>query len=145
MSVEKPYRTNQSSLDKFLEKKGKVPSNGIYINHTRLEKDHFEKLSAVARKAYAEGDFETLARLEVVGCDIHLGALISTNKSSLDVFISLGKLQESDKYDNMNTIYGYYVHVTMGKPIDSYTVAGKTYSSKTEFLLTRTALGKALV
>lgn len=151
MSVEKPYKTNQSSLDKFLEKKGKVPSKGIYINHTRLEKDHFEKLSAVARKAYAEDDFETLARLESVGCDVQLGVLISTNKSSLHVFKNLEKLQESDKYDNMwrgsmNTIYGfYYVHVTMGKPMDSYTVAGKTYSSKTEFLLTRTALGKALV
>jgi hypothetical protein len=150
MSVEKPYRTNQSSLDKFLGKRGKVPSKGIYINHTRLERDHFEKLSTLARKAYDENDFEALARLDAVGCDVQLGVLISTNKSSLSVFKNLEKLQESDKYDNMwrgsmSTIYGSYVHMITGKPADSYTVAGKIYASKTEFLLSRTPLGKTLV
>ena len=152
MSVEKPYRTNQSSLNKFLEKKGKVPSKSIYINHTKLEKEHFEKLSAVARKAYDDNDLETLARLEAVGCDVQLGVLITVKEGAFSTFGRLDRLQESDKYDNMyRGNYGRSIWssaaIIVGSRfvLEGYVVAGKTYASKTEFLLTTTPLGKALV
>jgi hypothetical protein len=150
MNPEK-YRTNKSSLAKFLEKKEVQPINK---NHLVPNSFYFSKLQLLAAKAYEIGDEETLARLEAVGCLSNLGILLQINfkmsnltgnaKQAFDEFINL---QENDKYDNMwrGQLYNPWGAGVKLKSDERYTVAGKTYASKTEFLLSRTALGRALL
>jgi hypothetical protein len=167
MSQPEKYRTNKSTLNKFLEKKqdlgGQVWFAAMRLNATRLK-----ELTAAADTAHKTQDFETLARLEAAGCAINEGVLLHLNSSeefaanrAYELFTIL---TDNDNHSNMyrgmfyrqywsgsmlgggygGTVSSSYVSGTLIED-ERYTVAGKTYSSKTEFLLSRTELGRALL
>jgi len=150
---EKPYKENKSSLNKFLEKKGKTTTIKVYKESYEAKSNSFHKLAKIAFEAYEKADEETLARLEAVGCEINIGILISVQGATSRTIEKFLKLQDADKYDNMWrgqmwTVYGLsgtFPSTPRISQDERYTVAGKTYSDKTEFLLSRTPLGKALL
>lgn len=147
MSTEK-YRTNQSSLSKFLEKKGKSQSPDGYERSAELYKTFFKKLIKIAKTAHEHQDVETLARLEAAGCEINLGNLITVNKYPRLAVSHYEKLVECDKYDNKWRGNFWTVGLTTTGAFKAdirFTVAGVVYSSKAEFLLSRTPLGRALL
>lgn len=147
MSTEK-YRKNQSSLSKFLEKKGKPHSPNGYKESSNLHAHYFKKLRDIAETAYERQDIETLARLEAAGCEIYLGNLITIHKLPSLAVSQYEQLVEYDTYDNKwrGTLWTVGItNIGALKADTRYTVAGVVYSSKAEFLLSRTPLGRALL
>jgi hypothetical protein len=162
MNQPEKYKTNKSSLNKFLEKKEQAPAKRYFADSSRINKGRFDELRNIALKAHKDGDIETLARLEAVNCVIENGhlLLIKSNEewSASRALEQFYDLQEKDKYDNMwrgqmfnsywqASIYGSGNILTGSSLIqdEKWTVAGKTYATKTEFLLSRTELGRALL
>jgi hypothetical protein len=142
------FRTNKSSLKKFLEAKDLPPSNVPHNKKNSKCVRHFTTLMKIAAEAFKERNFEDLARLKSVGCTLNEGNLLATSNNPIETFLRLESLRESDKWANnyngsWNTYLTFGTRGSMRE--EEYVVAGKSYPSKEVFLLSQTDLGRALL
>lgn len=140
---EKPYKTNKSELSKFLEKKQKhvvdLKGNIRFADKSCIHIVHLQKIAESATE-------EEKARLEAAGCILEGNRVIFLKFTSLECRMRYNNLLKQDTQHNFwsgqNYSGGYWFYSIK---TEGYSVGGKVYKDKTEFLLSRSELGRELL
>jgi hypothetical protein len=137
---EKPYKTNKSSLDKFLEKR-EVPVCKDLIGKPVVG-TYTYYCAKVYRLLKHDESEETKARLEAAGFTLNKESIVGIKGNPIEAWKSYERLVDLDKVKNDPSVWYFSFS---SSSMRGYFVAGVRYKDKTEFMLSRTELGKALL
>jgi hypothetical protein len=134
-----PYKTNKSSLSKFLDKKEKKTT----VKNTR--RSPHSKYERMLCREYDNASPEDKLRLEAVGFNPALVEVLKNDHKRHMTYSHIYSIYLDLRSSDRERSEDWYSFLTGTSSGSRYYVAGKDYGTKERFMLSLTGLGKELL
>jgi hypothetical protein len=134
-----PYKTNKSSLSKFLDKKEKKTT----VKNTR--RSPHSKYESMLYKRYNDASPEDKLRLEAAGFNPDLVEVLKNDHRRHATYSKIYKTYLDILYFDEDKSKDWFAFLTGTSSGLGYYVAGKDYGTKEKFMLSFTGLGRELL